>query len=68
MPCKLKSKKAPGPDGLNAEIIKAAVQSKPQNFLNMFKQLLKKEAFPRQWKFGKLVLLEKEKLHQEKKA
>lgn len=53
----LPNRKAPGPDGLSNEIIKAAVSANPSRFLRTFNTCLASGKFPDRWKLGKLVLL-----------
>lgn len=56
---KLRSDKAAGPDGIPAEIIKAAVEAVPQNMFAMFNSLLKEGAFPVTGKETRLLLISK---------
>lgn len=58
---KSKNKKAPGPDGISAEMVKLFFREKPDICLSMFNDALKQGTFPSVWKKGKLVLLEKGK-------
>lgn len=57
----MKSKKAPGPDGIPAEAIKAAVTICPQMMLNMYNTCLKEGCFCKRWKEARLVLINKGK-------
>ena len=57
----LKSGKSPGPDGIPAEALKAAVQTCPQLLLDMYKGCLKQGHFYKQWKVQRLVLIGKGK-------
>ena len=57
----LRNKKAPGPDGIPPEIIKAITDEKPEIVTKMLDQLLREGSFPREWKKGRLVLVEKPK-------
>ena len=54
-----KNKKAPGPDGIPAEILKAAAESDPQLLLETINEQWKKGQFPQEWKKARLVLIEK---------
>lgn len=58
---KIRSKKAPGLDGLGGEVVKPFFEAVPQYCLNMFNNLLVTGTFPKIWKKSKLVLLEKGK-------
>lgn len=53
------NRKAPGPDGMPNEVVKAAAFSNPDQFCNLFNKCLEKGSFPRRWKNGKLVLIAK---------
>ncbi|KAG5861489.1 hypothetical protein JTB14_038427 [Gonioctena quinquepunctata] len=57
---KLKNQKAPGPDGISAEIVKAAVALLPDIFLLCLNTLLKRNSFPQSWKTANIVLIPKE--------
>lgn len=57
----LKAKKAPGPDGLPAEILKAVATCNPDLLLNMYNSCLKNGAFYSKWKEARLVLISKGK-------
>ncbi|XP_035737492.1 uncharacterized protein LOC118448395 [Vespa mandarinia] len=57
----MRSKKAPGPDGLPAEIIKVVAQSHPELLLNMYNTCLSGCIFPAPWKKARLVLISKGK-------
>ena len=56
-----KSKKAPGPDGLPAEVLKAAVEGHTDLFLKMYNDCLQAGVFPKRWKQARLVLIDKGK-------
>lgn len=56
---KMKNKKAPGPNNIPAEVLKAIAQQKPNCLLPVFNQLAREAIFPTQWKVAKLVLLRK---------
>ena len=58
---KIKSRKAPGPDGLPPEVIKHMVNANSEYFLRIFNQMLNDNIFPDIWKITKLILLEKPK-------
>lgn len=57
----LKNGKAPGPDGVPAEIIKIVAAKHPELFLNMYNACLQKGFFPTSWKNARLVLIDKGK-------
>jgi hypothetical protein len=56
---KLRSGKAPGPDGIPPEAVKAAVKAVPEVVLNAMNATLKEGVFPKIWKRAKLVLIPK---------
>lgn len=58
---KLKSKKAPGPDGIPAEVLKEIANTRPEILLNMYNCCLAEGVFPEPWKEQKLVLISKGK-------
>lgn len=58
---KMKNKKAPGPDGIPAAVIKTMVMESPNLFLRVLNNLAKKNEFPNIWKEATVVLLEKPK-------
>lgn len=51
--------KAPGPDGIRNEVIKAAISFDPARFQRAFNVCLTSGTFPERWKKGKLVLAQK---------
>ncbi|XP_073847500.1 uncharacterized protein [Musca autumnalis] len=57
----LKTKKAPGPDGIPTEVIKANAQNRPNVLLTIYNICLMEGTFPDLWKTLKLVLLSKGK-------
>ena len=57
----LKNKKAPGPDGLPAEVLKAVARSHPDLLLNMYNSCLRAGVFYSRWKEARLVLIGKSK-------
>lgn len=57
----LQSKKAPGPDGIPAEVMKELATNRPQMLLNMYNKCLKEGTFPTAWKEQRLVLISKGK-------
>lgn len=57
----LQSKKAPGPDGIPPEVMKAVARSCPQLLLNMYNCCLKEGKFHKSWKSARLVLISKGK-------
>lgn len=56
---KLKGGKAPGPDGIPAEVIKEIVLKRPEILLQMYNRCLLEGVFPEQWKRQFLVLIGK---------
>lgn len=57
----LKNKKAPGPDNIPAEVIKAIAHRRPQPLLRMYNACLREGIFPEVWKTQRLVLISKGK-------
>lgn len=57
----LKNRKAPGPDGIPAEILKIIAKEKPQLLLEMYNRCLQEGVFPEVWKRQRLVLISKGK-------
>lgn len=57
----LANRKAPGPDGIPAEVLKVMARVCPQLLLNMYNKCLKEGIFPKQWTIQKLVLINKGK-------
>jgi len=51
--------KAPGPDGIHDEVLKAAVKADPHSFLQVYNQCITESVYPWEWKKGKLVLIPK---------
>jgi hypothetical protein len=58
---KLRPKKAPGPDGFSAEIVKATVRAVPDVILQIANGCLRERMFPIEWKRAKLALIPKGK-------
>lgn len=58
---KLKNRKAPGPDGIPAEVLKEIAGTHPELLLNMYNSCLREGIFPERWKVQKLVLISKGK-------
>lgn len=56
---KVKSKKAPGPDGILPEIVKYAVKAIPDYILGVMNGCLVRGDFPSMWKKARVVLLPK---------
>ena len=52
----LKNKKAPGPEGLPAKVLKAVARSHPDLLLNMYNSCLRAGVFYSRWKEARLVL------------
>ena len=57
----LRNKKAPGPDGIPADVLRVAARSCPQVLLNMHNRCLKDGVFLKRWKIQRLVLVGKGK-------
>lgn len=57
----LQNKRAPGPDGIPAEVLKVTAQTSSHLMLNMFNSCLKEGVFPKNWKKQRLVLISKGK-------
>lgn len=57
----MRNNRAPGPDGVPAEVLKAVVGSHPPLLLDMFNSCLVAGVFPSRWKRSRLVLLSKGK-------
>lgn len=57
----LKNSKAPGPDGIPAEVLKLIAVERSQMLLNMYNACLVEGVFPEVWKRQKLVLISKGK-------
>ena len=55
-----KNRKAPGPDGITPEMVKAIVEEYPEEILDVMNKCIMDGEFPKIWKVGRLVLLEKE--------
>ncbi|XP_070071122.1 uncharacterized protein [Drosophila takahashii] len=55
----LKSRKAPGPDNIPAEVLQAIAERRPNLLLDMFNACIRKGLFPKQWKLQRLVLISK---------
>ncbi|XP_060516767.1 uncharacterized protein LOC132696115 [Cylas formicarius] len=56
---KLKNKKAAGPGGVPAEILKELVATKPEYVLATYNKLAEKSCFPAEWKAARMILLRK---------
>lgn len=56
---KLPNGKAPGPDGIPNEVIRAAVMEYPQRFAAIYNWCIKDATFPSRWKKANLVPLRK---------
>lgn len=57
----LKSRKAPGPDGIPSEVLKVVSQVNPELLLNMYNTCLSSGVFSERWKVARLVLVSKGK-------
>ena len=60
-----KSKKAPGLDGIPADVVKAIAEANTSLLSKKYNQLWKTGSFPKEWKTAKLVLIEK---HQDERT
>lgn len=58
----IKNGKAVGLDGIPGEVLKAAALKDPESITNVMNWCLVRGHFPRLWKVGKLVLIEKPKM------
>lgn len=58
---RLKDNKAPGPDGIPAEVIKEISRKRPEMMLSMYNKCLREGLFPEIWKKQQLVLINKGK-------
>ncbi|GBL74322.1 Retrovirus-related Pol polyprotein from type-1 retrotransposable element R1 [Araneus ventricosus] len=56
----LNNKKAPGPDGFHASIIKEVYNTNPRYFLSLFNSCLKTGHFPSRWKRAHVVMFHKQ--------
>ena len=56
---RLDSGKAPGPDGIPNEVLRATIREKPQLILDLLNTYLEIGHFPKQCKRQKLVLISK---------
>lgn len=56
---KIKTKKAPGLDGILPEMAKVVAETEEKKCLQVFNNLWKSGAFPERWKSRQLVLIEK---------
>lgn len=57
----LKDRRAPGPDGIPAEVLKKIAVIRPELLLSMYNSCLEDGIFPEPWKRQKLVLISKGK-------
>lgn len=57
----MKNKKAPGPDGIPSEVLKAVFQYNPHLLLDMYNACLTTGVFYSKWKIARLVLISKGK-------
>ncbi|GBN11689.1 Putative protein in type-1 retrotransposable element R1DM [Araneus ventricosus] len=57
----IKSKKAPGPDGLYGDVVKAAFAMNPKFLVDLFNCCLERGYFPKRWRTAQLVLFNKPK-------
>lgn len=51
--------RAPGPDGITAEVVRWAFARHPEELLNMYARLFRERCFPPEWKEARVVLLPK---------
>lgn len=54
-----KRKKAPGPDNVVGEIVKACYAANPVKMLDLYNRCLEQRVFPKVWKRGRLALIPK---------
>lgn len=57
----LKTGRAPGPDGVPTEILRAVAAQRPGILLDTFNACLMEGIFPRRWKTARLILIDKRK-------
>lgn len=57
----LQNKKAPGPDSIPTEVLKAIAKTTPEILLNLLNTCLNERYFPKEWKIQRLVLIPKGK-------
>ena len=57
----VKMRKAPGPDGVPAEVLAVIAKERPQILLRMYNKCLRNGVFPKIWKVQNLVLISKGK-------
>ena len=57
----MKNRKAPGPDGIPAEVYKLVFRQRPELLLEAFNACLKEGIFPCRWKVARLALISKGK-------
>ena len=57
----LPNKKAPGPDGIPAEVIRVVARNRPDLLLDMYNTCLLEGVFPKRWKVQRLALIGKGK-------
>ena len=56
---KMKSRKAPGPDNFDHEIMKTAMPIFEQDLLNIYNACLRQSVFPNEWKVGRVIAIRK---------
>lgn len=56
---RMKNGKAPGPDAVPVEVVRALVEVEPRYLLGVMKRLLARQEFPKEWKTAKVVFLQK---------
>lgn len=56
---KIKTGKAPGPDGIAPEVVKAVIEAEEEVCLKILNEMLLAGSFPMIWKTARLVLIEK---------
>ena len=63
---KLKCNKAPGPDGIPAEVVQLMARLRPDTLAKVFNAIIKEKKYPKSWKTAQLALIEKpRKKHEE---
>lgn len=63
---KIKTGKSAGPDGIQPETIKVAVETMPEQFINVINRILRTQVFPKTWKKARVALIPKGQTNQDK--
>jgi hypothetical protein len=56
---RIKTNKAPGPDGIPPSVIKMALEAEQEYFRTLLEKLFTESVFPKSWKEARLILIEK---------